>query len=376
MRADAGIAAVTLGLGAAVVEGEVCMRFCPRFPHNVVQFSSVTDVLRNSQREFYALDLDEQRPRPRECHCLDLDRYDLETAEADGTLQLVGSVYSAENDAIYDSVSRPGVRLVTFAPVLKHEMFPLAAVLDSLLQVSSEASSAPVEIEFAVALARNEPPEFGLLQLRPLALSGDLADQDVGDVDDSALVCRSASVLGHGQIDDVRDVIVVDFHRFERSKSQDVAREVARFNAELVAGGRRYILIGVGRWGSADPFLGIPVAWNQIAGCKAIVEAGFRDFKVTPSQGTHFFQNLTSSNVGYFTVNPEAGEGFVDWDWLAACPAAGEVGCVRHLRFDEPVVVRMNGRTNTGVIAKPGAMLAPAGTRSSRDEGVPEPRWR
>jgi hypothetical protein len=218
-------------------------------------------------------------------------------------------------------------------------------------------------------------PELGLLQLRPLALSAELADPEVGEADNAALICRSASVLGHGQVDDVRDIVVVDFHRFERSRSQDVARQVARFNAHIVAEGRRYVLIGVGRWGSADPFLGIPVAWNQIAGCKAIVEAGFRDFKVTPSQGSHFFQNLTSSNIGYFTVNPEAGEGFVDWEWLAAQPAADEADCVRHLRFGKPVVVRMNGRTNTGVIAKPGAVLATSAV-SSVSEAGPEPRWR
>ncbi len=376
MRADDGIAAVALGLGAAVVEGEVCARFCPRVPQNIVQFSSVTDVLRNSQREFYALDLADDRPRPRACHGADLDRYALDAAEADGTLGAVGSVYSAENDAIYDSISRRGVRLVTFAPVLKHELFPLAPILETVLGLSAQASSAPVEIEFAVNLAVDGRPEFGLLQLRPLALSGDMTDPEVGDVDDQVLVCRSASVLGHGQIDNLQDVVVVDFHRFERAKSQDVAREVARFNAHLVAEGRPYLLIGVGRWGSADPFLGIPVAWNQIAGCKAIVEAGFRDFKVTPSQGSHFFQNLTSLNVGYFTVNPEAGEGFVDWDWLAGQPAVGEAGCVRHLRFDEPVTVRMNGRTNTGVIAKPGVRLAPPDARLALDEGVEEPRWR
>jgi len=376
MRSDDGIAAVTLGLGAAVVEGEVCVRFCPRYPHNIVQFSSVTDVLRNSQREFYALDLDPDRSGPRACHGSDLDRYGLDASEADGTLDAVGSVYSNENDIIYDSVSRPGVRLVTFAPVLKHDRFPLAAILDTLLRFSAEASSAPVEIEFAVNTSSNGLPQFGLLQLRPLALSGDVTDADLGEVTDEILICRSASVLGHGQIDDVNDMVVVDFHRFERARSQDVAREVARFNAHLAGEGRRYLLIGVGRWGSADPFLGIPVAWNQIAGCKAIVEAGFRDFKVTPSQGSHFFQNLTSSNVGYFTVNPEAGEGFVDWDWLAAQPALAEAGCVRHLRFDAPVIVRMNGRTNTGLIAKPGAQLASTAFRSALDENVGEPRWR
>ncbi|MGE5357956.1 MAG: PEP/pyruvate-binding domain-containing protein [Bacteroidales bacterium] len=378
MRSDDGIAAATLGLGAAVVEGEVCARFCPRFPRNIVEFSTVTDVLRNSQREFFAIELDPERPSPRGCHSSQLDRFNLDIAEEDGTLDAVGSVYSAENDAIYDGLGRRGVRLVTFAPVLKHDVFPIAKVLDTLLTVSTRATNAPVEMEFAVnlqAATQGQRAEFGLLQLRPLALTGELTDPDVGEVNDALLIARSDSVLGHGQVE-VRDVIVVDFHRFERSKSQDVARQVARFNAVLQQQGRSYLLIGVGRWGSSDPYLGIPVAWNQIAGCKVIIEAGFRDFKVTPSQGSHFFQNLTSSNVGYFTVNPEAGQGFVDWDWLAAQAAVSEADAVRHLRFDEAIVVRMNGRTNSGIIGKPGAALPSPATRSFSDLDAQEPRWR
>src|SRR5206468_1711130 len=168
-----------------------------------------------------------------------------------------------------------------------------------------------------------------------------------------ALICRSNRVLGNGRIDDIRDVIVVDRERFDRGSSRHVAAELAQYNAELA--GRPYLLIGVGRWGSADPWLGIPVSWEQIAGARAIVESGFRDFKVTPSQGTHFFQNLTSFNIGYFTVNPEAGDGFIDWKWLAKQAATREAATVRHLHLDEPVVVKMNGKTNQGVIFKPGA---------------------
>ncbi|HEX3475223.1 MAG TPA: hypothetical protein VHT91_09305, partial [Kofleriaceae bacterium] len=173
----------------------------------------------------------------------------------------------------------------------------------------------------------------------------------IGELAPDQLICRSSRVLGNGRIDDLRDVIVVDRQRFARASSRQVASELAQCNAEL--SGRPYLLIGVGRWGSADPWLGIPVTWEQISGARVIVEAGFADLEVTPSQGTHFFQNLTSFNVGYFTINPDAGEGFVDWDWLAAQPAVRETGYVRHLRFDRPVVVKMNGKQGAGVILKP-----------------------
>ncbi len=166
-------------------------------------------------------------------------------------------------------------------------------------------------------------------------------------------------MLGNGVVDDLRDIVVVDFNRYERGQSHAVAQEVAQFNADLTGESIPYLLIGVGRWGSADPLLGIPVTWEQISGAKVIVEAGFRDFKVQPSQGTHFFQNLVANNIGYFTANPEIGDGFVDWDWLAAQPAVGEKAYTRHLRLDEPPVVRMDGARNRGVILKPGIEMPP-----------------
>jgi hypothetical protein len=276
-------------------------------------------------------------------------------AEEDGTLNLLASTYSADNHAIYDGLSRNGMRIVSFAPILKYGMFPLPAILDQLMTIGEEGLGRPVEIEFAVRLAKNrgEMSEFGFLQMRPLVVSREGEDLRVEVVDRARLLCQSAQVLGHGRMDGLRDVVVVDFHRFERAHSHEVAQSVATFNAKLSDSSTPYLLIGVGRWGSNEPWLGIPVAWDQISGARVIVESGFRDFRVMPSQGSHFFQNLTAFQIGYFTVNPDAGEGFIDWEWLNSQPALHEDGCVRHLRFAAPLSVIMNGKTSEGLILKP-----------------------
>jgi hypothetical protein len=348
LTTEDGIAAVALGLGRSVVAEGTCLRFCPRYPQHLVQFSSVRDVLASSQREFWALDVSDLAEEPARGDDMRETRYGLEAAEADGTLAALASTYSHENDAIYEGTSRAGVRLVTFASILKHETFPLAKLLDRLLAMGRWGMGAPVEIEFAVDLARRE---LAFLQLRPLALAAETETLEIGPIEPGLAVCHSPSVLGNGRIDDIRDAIVVDRQRFDRAISRRTAAEIGQLNAELA--GRPYLLVGVGRWGSADPWLGIPVTWDQISGARVIVEAGFQDLKVAPSQGTHFFQNLTSFHVGYFTVNPDAGEGFVDWAWLAAQPAVRETSCVRHLRFERPLVVKMNGRRSEGVILKP-----------------------
>jgi hypothetical protein len=251
---------------------------------------------------------------------------------------------------------------VSFAPVLKQEVFPLAPILQQLARVGEDALGQPVEIEFAVSLPQAGAAgdgavgaaEFGFLQIRPLVLSHEGEELRMGDVDASDLICRSAMVLGNGRIQNLCDLVVVDFHRFERGRSQEVAEAVAYFNTKLGLENRPYVLIGVGRLGSNDPWLGIPVEWDEISGARVIVEAGFRDFRVTPSQGSHFFQNLMAFQVGYFTVNPDAGEGSVDWPWLAERESAEERGCVRHLRLDEAMLVVMNGKAREGMIFKPG----------------------
>jgi CheY-like chemotaxis protein len=349
-----GIAAVALGMGRAVVEGGQCLRFCPRYPRHLVQFSAVEDILANSQSEFWALQLDARKSNGDGAALREVC-FGLDAAEADGTLHALGSTYSRDNHAVYDGLNRPGARIVSFAPILKHEVFPLASMLDQLARTGEDALGQPVEIEFAVRLPRrpDELAEFGFLQIRPLVVSREGDDLKLEDVAAHELICQSTQVLGSGSMQNIRDVVVVDSHRFERSRSHEVAKAVAHLNATLTEANTPYLLIGVGRWGSNDPWLGIPVEWDEIAGARAIVEAGFRDFRVTPSQGSHFFQNLTAFQVGYFTVNPDAGEGFVDWQWLADQTAVEEEGCVRHLRFDQPLRVVMNGRTRHGMIFKP-----------------------
>ena len=357
LSAEDGVAAVALGLGRAVVEGGRVLTFCPRAPRNIIQFSSVSDILANSQRTFWAVDFDEGGDRGTEGieQGMRERSYDLDTAVADGTLRALGSTYSVENDAIYDGLSRPGVRLVSFAPILKHDLFPLGPLLSDLVEIGASGMNRPCEIEFAVRLAQQpgESHEFGFLQLRPLVLSREMHDLDLTSVDPATVVCRSPRVLGDGVVDNLRHAVVVDFHKFDRSATRDAARIIAGFNASLLERGLPYLLIGVGRWGSADPWLGIPVRWDEIAGARVIVEAGFRDFRVAPSQGSHFFQNLVSFQVGYFTTNPEFGDGFVDWEWLAAQPASQEEGHVRLIEFAKPLTVRMNGRRSEGVILKP-----------------------
>ncbi|HMK21008.1 MAG TPA: PEP/pyruvate-binding domain-containing protein, partial [Terriglobales bacterium] len=356
MKFRDGIAAVALGLGRAVVDGGKCLSFCPRYPRNIVQFSSVEDILANSQSDFWALELNHLEPPDDDATAsLREVRFGLAAAEQDGTLYSVASTYSADNHAVYDGLSRPGTRVVSFAPVLKHEIFPLAPLLEQLTRIGEEAFGRPVEIEFAIRLPQrpHDPADFGFLQIRPLVLSREGEELRLDDIDPAQVICQSSKVLGNGRIHDLRDAVVVDFHRFERAKSKEVAKGVAHFNKLLSAQNRPYLLIGVGRWGSTEPWLGIPVEWDEISGARVIVEAGFRDFRVTPSQGSHFFQNLTAFQVGYFTVNPDAGEGFVDWKWLADVPSREEQDCVRHLQFESPLRVIMNGRTSQGLIFKP-----------------------
>ena len=352
MKCEDGVAAVALGLGREVVDGGKSLVFCPKYARHLVQFSSVEDVLSNSQSEFFALELDGSGEAS---HKLRETSFGLDVAENDGTLDAVASTYSPDNHAIYDGLCRPGSRVVTFAPILKHDVFPLAPLLDQLVRAGEVALGRPVEIEFAVSLPRapDDITDFGFLQIRPLVLSREGEELRIEEVDASRLICQSAQVLGNGRIEDLRDLVVVDFHRFERSRSAEVARDVAYFNAHLADTNTPYLLIGVGRWGSNDPWLGIPVEWAEISGARVIVEAGFRDMRVTPSQGSHFFQNLTAFQVGYFTVNPDAHEGWIDWEWLNAQPVVREEGCVRHLRFDSPAAVVMNGRAGRGLIFKP-----------------------
>lgn len=343
-RPEDGIVSVALGLGKTIVEGGASVRFSPVYPDHLHQ------SVRETQRTFYAL----ARIGAHELRSVDDERivaFDLRAAEEDGTLHWVASTYSAENDALYEGIARAGTRVVTFAPILRSGLVPLAEPMRFLLELGAKSIGTPVEIEFAIDLS-GATKKLALLQMRPLVLSRELDEVIIDDVPHDALLCRSEQVLGHGAIHDLRDIVVVDAATFDRSRSLDAARELARINARLVSEERGYLLIGPGRWGSLDPLLGIPVKWDQIGGVRAIVETGFRDLSIDPSQGSHFFQNLTAFQVGYFSVNERLRNSFVDWAWLAAHAAAGGNALVRHIRLERGVTVRINGRARRGVVLK------------------------
>jgi len=349
-----GLAAVAIGLGGQVVEGGECIRFSPRYPERLVQMSSVKDALQSSQRQFRAMRLDSETTG-RQTLEAELESYDLKVAEEDGTLALTGSTYSADNDVVYDGIGRPGIRLVSFAGVLKHGAFPLAPILEEILSLGVRAVGGPVEIEFAVNLTvpEDEPAQFGFLQIRPIPRLVDPSGRELEMLDREDVICVSDQVLGNGLVEGIRDVVMVDIATFDRSDSRNVAQRVAILNSKLEREGSPYLLIGVGRWGSADPHLGIPVTWDEIAGARAIVECGFRDVYVEPSQGTHFFQNLIAHEIGYFTVNPHEGEGSLDWDWLREQPLVEDRGSVRGIRRAEPARILMAASRRRGVILKP-----------------------
>jgi hypothetical protein len=356
-KATDGISQVALGLGKTVVEGGNTVRFCPKYPKHLLQFFSTKETIKNAQQDFFALDIkDHLEPKIKDVDDVLVKKYDLHKAEEDNTLYSVGSTYSPENEAVYDGISRDGMRVVTFAPVLKHNIFPLPEILDMLLEIGTWGMGTPVEIEFAVNLdvPKNKPKEFAMLQMRPLVIHRESEELNIEEEAQDKIICQSTQVLGNGVINDIHDIVFVDINKFERSKSKEVAQEVSSINSKLLKEKRQYILVGMGRWGSLDPWLGIPVTWDQISGAITIVEGGFKDLNVTPSQGSHFFQNITSFRIGYFTVNTFTQNGFINWDWLLEQKPANETTYVKHLYFKRPLTVKISGHQNKGIILKPG----------------------
>ncbi len=369
-RPEEGVALLALGLGRHIVEGGRVLRFSPRHPHAIPQFGAPRSLLEATQREFLALDVEEGRREPG----ADLDstvrRRDLRAAETDGALIPLASVYCAEDEQIRDDLSLPGPRVVTFNNILKHHAIPLAEVLCEVLGMASAGMGGPAEVEFACEMGdwgwsvrpgpERKGPRLYLLQLRPLVVqssSGEVADLKFRRED---LLCASELSLGHGALREIRDVVYVRRQGWDSLHNPAIAGHVDRVNSVLVAEKRPYVLIGPGRWGSSDRWLGIPVQWSQISGAKVMVEASPAGYDVDPSQGTHFFHNITSLGIGYLTLPPgvekESGEpAFVDWGWLDRQPAVIETERVRLLRFEQPLTVALNGRSGSAVVAKPGA---------------------
>lgn len=368
LRSTDGIVSVALGLGKTIVEGGNTVRFCPKYPHHYLQNSNVEDVLNDSQKDFFALNLTRWSSSEVLNEDLLLERYDISDAEDDGTLNNIASTYSKENEAIYDGTSREGMRVFTLAPILKYNVFPLPDIINLILDMGSWGMGSPVELEFAVNLSRNNKrnKQFALLQMRPLVINNELEELEIEDPSHSDIICKSNMVLGNGVIHDIHDVVLVDREKFDRSKSNQVAQEIAQFNSTLIHEQRRYLLVGVGRWGTLDQWLGIPVAWTHISGAKAIIESNFKDFHVSPSQGTHFFQNLTSFKVGYFTVDEHREIGYLNWEWLNEQSVVSERKFTKHIHFEKPLTIKINGQTGIGVIYKPGIDGAPKKNKLGR----------
>ncbi|MEZ4386524.1 MAG: PEP/pyruvate-binding domain-containing protein [Candidatus Krumholzibacteriia bacterium] len=352
VKPEDGVVCAALGLGRVVVEGGKTLRFNPHQPGRLQQFGTIEDWLKGSQREFKAVDLSQAHVYPQASETYNVASLDLDAAERHGTLAAIGSTYSAENHAIYDGISRPGPRLVSFAHVLKSGVFPLAEVMAFLLELGHNCMSAPVEIEWAVTMSDTpgEPHRFGFLQIRPLATTTGTVTLEPSDLVGEAVLLATETALGNGVYDDVRDIVYVPPSLFERGETVQAAAEVAAVNTRLRAQERPYLLLGPGRWGSSDRWLGIPVRWDQIAGAQVIVETDLPDFKVTPSEGTHFFQNLTSFQVGYFTINHDHPQHICRWDALDALPAHWTGTYVRHVRLDAPLDIRIDGRSRRGVV--------------------------
>jgi CheY-like chemotaxis protein len=351
-----GVVCAALGLGRTVVEGGNILRFNPRQPARLPQFGTIEDWLRSSQRTFEAIDLSRSGAVPGEGEDFDLAMLDLAAAERHGTLDAIGSVYSEAEQRITDGIGRPGVRLVSFAHVLKADVFPLAEIMTTLLELARACMSVPVEIEWAAALSpdpEREPHQFGFLQIRPLALAGGGVQLERAALTDDRALVATEVALGNGRHHDVHDIVYVRPDRFDRARTREIAQEVAAVNRRLLEEGRPYILLGPGRWGTSDHWLGVPVRWDQISGARVIVETDLPDFRVTPSEGSHFFHNLTSFHVGYLTVNHGAPPARCDWAWLDAQPVAWEGTFLRQVRLETPLEVVIDGRNRRAVVLRP-----------------------
>jgi hypothetical protein len=358
IKPNDGIVSVALGLGKTIVEGGISIRFCPKYPTHLIQLHSTKEALNNNQQEFFALDMDTINNLENSNIIVQeeyIKKYNIKDAELDGTLNYIASTYSMENDSISDGTSRNGIRLITFSPILKNKIFPLPQILEKLLDLSSWGMGTPVEIEFAVNISvpPGEKKQFSVLQMRPLVVNRENDELNIEDIPKSKILCTSNEVLGSGIIKDIYDIVYVDFHKFDRAKSHEVAHEVNQFNSKMLDEKRPYLLIGVGRWGTLDPWLGIPVTWSQISGAKVIVETGMKDLIVEPSQGSHFFQNLTSFSIGYFTVNTTNTFSTLDWKWLLKQETVEEKNFVKHIRLKKSCTIKMNAHENIGVIIKP-----------------------
>jgi len=354
-KAEDGVANIAFGLGKLIVEGGMSLRFCPKHPKKILQLSSPEAALRDTQKFFRALDLNIESFIPSTDDGVNIPKIDISDLNNDGAMKYAASTYDRTNNVLRDGIIYPGKRIITFTNVLQHKLFPLAEILNTLLELGQREMNNPIEIEFAVNLETpaGTPKIFNFLQIRPIVYSDEASNINLGHIKQKDTIIYSESALGNGVFKGIHDLVYVKPESFNAAQNKNITPVIEKINSSFVKKGTGYILIGPGRWGSTDPWLGIPVKWPQISAARIIIESGLKNYRIDPSQGTHFFQNLTSFRVGYFTVNPFINEGYYDVDYLNKLDVVYEDNYLRHIRFEKPLEIMIDGRKHTGLIMKP-----------------------
>ncbi|MHC4965304.1 MAG: PEP/pyruvate-binding domain-containing protein [Planctomycetota bacterium] len=354
-RPDEGVVNLALGLGKTIMDGEVGWSYSPTRPTAPPPFSSEHDRLEGTQARFWAVRTDGPKPRNPIAETEYLVKADLTAAEADGTLSHIASTFDAGSERLSPGTHSPGLRVIDFAPLLVLEEYPLNEAVKAVLSIGEEQLGSEVEIELAATLppaGDPAPARLGLLQVKPMVVSSERIDISGEELAKPNILVASNHVMGNGAIDTIQDVVFVKPESFDTRHTKTMAAEVARMNTKILDEGRRYLLIGFGRWGSSDPWLGIPVKWGQICGAKVVIEATRPNMVIEPSQGSHFFHNITSFQVCYFYVY-HGGRPRTDWNWLKAQPVVAETDFLRHVRPQGPLLVKVDGRTGLGAIWYP-----------------------
>jgi CheY-like chemotaxis protein len=351
MQPEEGIATIALGLGKTVMEGEKALRFSPKYPQILPQRTTVDDILENSQRFFFSLKMGGPYPELGINEDANLAKREVDEVTEDPPMKMLASTYIPEEHRMRDTTSIPGYRVLTFAQVLKYDLFPLAAVLSDVLEIGEGGMGCPVELEFSVnwPLARQRKPEFALLQLRPMTARAELGQVEISVEDVSRAFCHSYHALGNAEKTDMADILYIKPDIFDAARTPDIAREIGELNSGLLQQGKKYLLVGPGRWGSADRWLGIPVSWAEICGVGAMIETASPQLRAEPSQGSHFFHNISTLGINYVTVSNH-GEEFLNWSWLTSLPIANETTFVAHVRLAKPFVLKVDGRSSRCVM--------------------------
>jgi CheY-like chemotaxis protein len=354
-KANDGIATIAFGLGKLIAEGGTGLRFSPRYPKKIIQLSNPELAVKSTQKYFYALDMNPNQFTASTDDKVNLVKLAVGDAESDGTLEIAASVYDHENNQIRDGLDSKGRKIITFSNILSHDRFPLADILNNLLDLGQKAMNNPVEIEFAVDYTTRTGSSLGfnLLQIRPIVINEQSLNSRIENVDFERVIIYSNKALGNGTYNNIKDIVYVKPDTFRAAESMNIAAELETINDGFTKNQSQYILVGPGRWGSSDPWLGIPVKWANISAARVIVESGLEHFRVDPSQGTHFFHNLTTFGVGYLTINPYMGDGVYNVDFLNSLPAINETRFIRHVRFENPVKIEIDGKSNKAVVYKP-----------------------